>query len=74
MSNKTWLASGITVAFVLALMAGLAAAAPQAAPLGSAFTYQGRLLRDESPYDGTCNLRFGLRTALTGAPISAPRP
>ena len=32
----------------------------EGAPLGSGFTYQGRLTQRGWPYDGTCDLRFGL--------------
>jgi len=35
-------------------------------PLGSAFTYQGRLLKDGAPVNGACDLQFGLWDALTG--------
>jgi hypothetical protein len=41
-------------------------AAPAAAPLGTAFTYQGRLDRGGTPFTGTCNFEFGLWDAETG--------
>lgn len=51
------------VALILALIAGLAAGAepPPNTPLGTAFTYQGRLTGDAGlPVDGACDLRFSL--------------
>ncbi|GAB4406571.1 MAG: hypothetical protein Kow00123_19230 [Anaerolineales bacterium] len=36
------------------------------APVGTAFTYQGQLRKDGSPYSGTCDFRFGLYDAATG--------
>jgi hypothetical protein len=40
-------------------------AAPVASPLGTTFTYQGRLDRDGMPYTGTCNFEFSLWDAET---------
>ena len=37
-----------------------------AAPLGNAITYQGRLAKNGSPVNGSCNLIFTLYDALTG--------
>jgi hypothetical protein len=39
--------------------------APQAV-IGSAFTYQGQLVKNGSPYAGTCDLTFGLFDSATG--------
>ena len=45
----------------------------QAAPLGTAFTYQGRLVDNGSPANGTYDLRFALFDALSaGGPIGVP--
>jgi len=38
---------------------------PQA-PLGTAFTYQGRLIRDGSPVTDTCDFQFSLWDSLSG--------
>ena len=35
-------------------------------PLGTAFTYQGRVVFDGTPVDGTCDFEFGLWTDLSG--------
>ena len=40
-------------------------AAPGASPLGNAFTYQGRLVRDGAPYTGSCDFLFSLFDAET---------
>jgi hypothetical protein len=40
--------------------------APLAAPIGTAFTYQGRLELAGSPVSGPCDLQFQLFDALTG--------
>lgn len=45
----------------------------QAAPLGTAFTYQGRLVDNGSPANGTYDLRFTLYDALSaGSTIGVP--
>lgn len=38
----------------------------QAAPLGTAFTYQGQLQKNGSPYNGTCSFQFSLWDAVSG--------
>jgi trimeric autotransporter adhesin len=60
-------------AVLMMLLAGLVAggshaqeAGPQAAPLGTGFTYQGQLQSGGAPYSGACDLRFGLWDALSG--------
>jgi trimeric autotransporter adhesin len=60
-------------AVLMMLLAGLAAGGsyaqevgPQAAPLGTGFTYQGQLQSGGAPYSGACDLRFGLWDALSG--------
>ena len=67
MRNKRLTGSGVLVALVLVLMAGLATAqTPQGTPLGTEFTYQGQLRSNNAPYTGTCDIKFGLYHALTG--------
>ena len=39
---------------------------PGATPLGTAFTFQGRLDRVGEPFTGTCNFEFSLWDAETG--------
>jgi hypothetical protein len=42
-------------------------AGPQASPLGTGFTYQGRLVKNDAPVDGvTCTFTFDLHDAATG--------
>jgi formylglycine-generating enzyme required for sulfatase activity len=56
-------------------LAGLLACWPaglRAAPLGTAFTYQGRLLENGIPPSGQFDLRFGLFTAGSGDVPCAP--
>ena len=48
------------------LFAATPALVPAAAPLGTEFTYQGRLDSDGSPYNGTATLTFTLWDAETG--------
>ena len=44
-----------------------------ATPLGTAFTYQGRLVTNGSPANGTYDLRFALYDALSvGSPVGVP--
>lgn len=54
----------ICVISILFLTSG-GSAAPGASPLGTAFTYQGRMGRGGQPYTGTCNFQFGLWDAQT---------
>ena len=49
---------------------GRAAAAPLA-PMGTAFTYQGQLIKNGEPVNGTCDFRFILYDAQTGDTIVA---
>src|SRR5262245_13735654 len=57
-------------AFCLALAAG--AAMSHAQPLGTAFTYQGRLSDGGSPADGTYDLRFVLFDSGAGGTQQGP--
>ncbi|HOW17920.1 MAG TPA: hypothetical protein PLC79_02705, partial [Phycisphaerae bacterium] len=50
------------VGFVIAVWIG-SAAAPAATPLGTAFTYQGRLKSAGQPFNGSANLVFKLYDA-----------
>lgn len=76
MKKARWLIGAGALALLVALMAGLALAegrdlrrqsAPQAVPLGTAFTYQG-YPADASgdAVDGTCEFSFGLYDAPVG--------
>ncbi len=66
MRTKRFLTSGMITAFLLVLMTGLAVAqAPDATPLGTGFTYQGKLMSDGLPYTGFCDFQFGLYDAAT---------
>jgi hypothetical protein len=74
MKDKRVLGYRLATAVVLVLLAGLAPGGQRAptlaqateggavlgTPLGTALTYQGRLEKDGSPVDGTCNVRFKL--------------
>ncbi len=65
--NRT-LKAVCALALLLALNGGLGLAqgpVPQGVPLGTAFTYQGRLNRDGAPFTGACNLRFGVYDAVS---------
>jgi hypothetical protein len=67
MKGKRLVSSGLAAGVVLLLLAGLVAAeAPAASPVGTAFTYQGRLRSGDGPYSGTCDLRFDLWDAGSG--------
>ena len=72
--THTWVAGiGITL-LLLALLVGLPLAAraqgpaPQgtAAALGTVFTYQGRLTKNNAAVNGTCDFRFSLWDAASG--------
>jgi hypothetical protein len=54
------------LASVLAGVCSIARANAQATQLGTAFTYQGQLVRDGAPPDGSCDFRFGLFDAPSG--------
>jgi len=54
----------ICILSILFLTSG-GSAAPGATPLGTAFTYQGRLDRTGSPYTGSCDFLFSLFDAET---------
>lgn len=66
----------LTVGLLLALGSGVAGppyrvlargTGSQGGPLGSSFTYQGRLIRDTAPVDGvTCDFTFDLYDVATG--------
>ena len=47
-------------------------AAPGATPLGTAFTYQGRLVRDGQPFNGLCDFYFYLYDAASGGAQIGP--
>jgi len=74
MKGKRMVAGVLALGLLLVMVAGMSVAqgtAPQesAAPgaqVGSAFTYQGKLDRDGSPYTGTCDFQFSLYDALDG--------
>ena len=73
MKGKRFLSTGLAMALVLALMAGLALAQqPAGSPLTAAFTYQGRLSSSNLPYTGACDFRFGLWDALSGGTQIGP--
>ncbi len=66
---------GLCLALLLVLAVGLTQAqapVPQgeattlAAPVGTAFTYQGRLIKDGNPVNGTADFQFSLWDAATG--------
>lgn len=60
-----------------ALLAALATAVPTtlaAAPINTAFTYQGQLSRNGGAVNGTCNFLFGLYTApIEGVQLGGPQ-
>ena len=72
--TRTWLLNFGVTALLLALVIGLPLAAraqgpaPQgtAAALGTAFTYQGRLTKNNATVNGTCDFRFRLWDAASG--------
>ena len=67
MKGKRILSTGLAMAMMLALLAGLALAQqPAGSPLTAAFTYQGRLKSSGIPYTGACDFQFGLWDALSG--------
>jgi hypothetical protein len=73
MTGKTrW----ITLSIVLAVLASLAAVTARASslaqePLGTGFTYQGKLDKDGIPHTGTCDFQFSLWDAAgSGSPPS----
>lgn len=68
---KTAQAIAVTTGLALALVAGRAAAAP----LGTAFTYQGVVEKYGSGLNGNCSIKFTLYDALTGgSTVGAPNP
>ncbi|WP_322820263.1 hypothetical protein [Chloroflexus sp.] len=56
----------ISIAGVLLWSVILMIGSVQAAPLGTAFTYQGQLQKNDSPFTGTCNFQFSLWDAVSG--------
>lgn len=56
----------IGIAGVLLVSVILMIGSVQAAPLGTAFTYQGQLQKNGSPYNGTCSFQFSLWDAVSG--------
>jgi len=62
-----------TLTFSLFTALALLAAPGEAAPLGTAFTYQGRLTESGSTATGTYDLQFNLLDAATGGnPVGTP--
>ncbi len=57
--------------FLLVVSVNLAWVAASAAPLGTAFTYQGRLATGTNPADGTYVLTFALHDAASGGRLVA---
>ena len=73
MKGKRILSTGLAIAVMLALLAGLALAQqPAGSPLTAAFTYQGRLNSSGIPYTGPCDFQFGLWDALSGGAQVGP--
>jgi hypothetical protein len=70
MSRRLALVPGIVLAIALLGWPALARSSPQlavlAAPLGTAFTYQGQLKQGGQPVTGTCGLQFSLFDAPAG--------
>lgn len=73
--KRLWLAVPVLIllcAYVLVLRRpgsgndSAALAAPIAAPIGTAFVYQGQLRQSGSPINGTCDLTFGLFDVASG--------
>ncbi len=77
MNHKSVIFS-IIILFILLIATGSAYAqdpAPAAIPLGTAFTYQGRLSQSGTPANGAFDLEFYLFDALTGGgQVGAPVP
>ncbi len=78
MKSKTLLLNAVGLGLVFALIASVALAQgvssgsvrTPAAPLGTAFTYQGQLNSAGTPYTGACDMQFGLwDDATAGAQI-----
>ena len=73
MKSRGAVALLLTVSLLLGLAVGMTRAqdaqpngVSAASSLGAAFTYQGRLMRDDRPVNGTCDLRFRLFDAASG--------
>ena len=63
---KIRFAFSVLAAIALLLMTGSAAASPNYAPIGTGFTYQGRLMDGGAPADGTYDFQFALYDAESG--------
>jgi hypothetical protein len=74
MNRQRWLVNLLVVALLAGLVAGAGyaqEAGPQAAPLGTGFTYQGRLQDAGGPINGACDFTFELYDqAGSGSPPS----
>ena len=70
-TQKWWLGLGIAllvVGLIVSTPSALQAQglAPQGTSVGTAFTYQGRLLKNDSPVSGSCDFQFSLWDAQSG--------
>ena len=62
---KTRIVLVVICVIALLFLTTRSSADPGETPLGTAFTYQGRLDRDGSPFTGTCDFQFGLWDAAS---------
>jgi YVTN family beta-propeller protein len=68
MRHKRWIKWFVLCALLLRVVSSVGAQAP----LGTAFTYQGRLVDGDSPANGSCDLRFILYdAAVDGSPVGS---
>jgi len=66
MFSKISVSRVFSVLLVVLILSGTASAIPLNAPLGTGFTYQGRLTDGGAPANGTYDLEFKLYDALSG--------